>query len=942
MSLWHGEALSTTSLAPFVSMRGKRMETPKLEQFKVLAEDYSLIRLNGKKPIEPGWQQYSQMKRTFEEICFNVGENAGIACGPASCLLVLDVDDEELFQQAQQKNNWSIPDTRTIRTGSGGTHYCFRYPQDENQYGNRAFKSYGFDIRGIGGQVVAPGSVHPDSGKLYQVENDVPTADPPGWLLELAMRKARGTTSRKTWDQSFDPIELEPVNLDTLDLTPHIKNLIEEAQPKGKRSDAIWAVLNALVSAGINDGQIISIFEQYPIGEKYLDMGESRQAWLLPQISKAREKSSPDALPEIEYAALPMKENGTIPPEVFVQQMEHRWTQALGNVASEPLRQTWRQLAEAFNHNISSHFNPDLSDKWWVLQPSTGTGKTQGAIVYCSMLAELPDWLNPGAVIVTRLIEDADAIATQINELAGREIAIAHHSKSNSRLMGLGTWPVLVITHRAYEMALDFLGQEEVIQQTWPFLHEWNGGHRKLVIIDECLDLVEHSQVDLDRIRQALAAIPQDVRKDFTVEITAITEMIDIMEQMGSMSQGKSCYETLVLKKAVTIGTPPDFTGLRQALRNIRFDHQIGKEDLQENERLRKRYDEVLRSLHTVYRSWLFYSKLEAKHTLNTARLMVPEDVKGAVVLDATASSNVIYQLFEQAKLLQPSMGVRNYRNVTLHASKGHTVGKVYMLSHGKVLAEQLIGELNQKIPGSDALIICQKHVEPSLQGFDTTFTMKSGHWGKVDGSNLWKDCDTVVIFGLPFRPDIWTANSFMAYQGPQETEWLRADGDRPFAGHQDIRHALKVGQLVTDVIQAINRVRCRKVIDGNGNCPVTQVYMLLPANSMADELLAGIKQEMPGINITDDWRFDSQKAKARKSNHELALMKYLENMPIGKQAKKHVKTALGIPDTTMDKLIGKVHREPESDLAKLMAMEGVKLESTREGRSPKTYFVKG
>ena len=81
------------------------------------------------------------------------------------------------------------------------------------------------------------------------------------------------------------PVELEPVDLDSLELTPHIKNLIEDGQLEGKRSEAIWAVLKALAPA-FTDGQIITIFEKYPIGEKYRDKGTSRQSWLLPQISK--------------------------------------------------------------------------------------------------------------------------------------------------------------------------------------------------------------------------------------------------------------------------------------------------------------------------------------------------------------------------------------------------------------------------------------------------------------------------------------------------------------------------------------------------------------------------------------------------------------------------------------------------------------------------------
>jgi hypothetical protein len=59
----------------------------KLKEFEELSKECSLIRLMGKKPIEPGWSKYCREKRRFEEIGFKENDNAGIACGPASRVL---------------------------------------------------------------------------------------------------------------------------------------------------------------------------------------------------------------------------------------------------------------------------------------------------------------------------------------------------------------------------------------------------------------------------------------------------------------------------------------------------------------------------------------------------------------------------------------------------------------------------------------------------------------------------------------------------------------------------------------------------------------------------------------------------------------------------------------------------------------------------------------
>jgi len=57
-----------------------------------------------------------------------------------------------------------------------------------------------------------------------------------------------------------------------------------------------------------------------------------------------------------------------------------------------------------------------------------------------------------------------------------------------------------------------------------------------------------------------------------------------------------------------------------------------------------------------------------------------------------------------------------------------------------------------------------------------------------VDGSNDWKDYDTVVIFGLPYRPKNSFENLFQAFQGSQSTEFLNSQGNRPFKEHSDFR----------------------------------------------------------------------------------------------------------------------------------------------------------
>ena len=627
-----------------------------------------------------------------------------------------------------------------------------------------------------------------------------------------------------------------------------------------------------------------------------------------------------------------------IDPREFTNEMEKYWSRKLGNVPSEALRKVWFQLAKVFGRYAIGITH---RDEWTVLQPPTGSGKTQGTIVYCSMLPKVAGDSHPGVLIVTRLKTDADQIAEQINALSEEKQAVAYHSGTKDRLKitDLKKHPVLVITHRAYELALDLLGQDGRIQQTWSFFYDWKDKNRRLVVIDEALDIVEHSQAALEGLRQTEATLSQSIRKRFPVEVQCLNEVVDILDSYEKRTRKEKVKEHRILESLIKEGTVPDFTALRQIMREeIRYDQLLCKTDNLEQQRLRELHDSRIRDLNNIIKSWIYYAHTEYQPTLNTARLLVPDNVQGAVVLDATASSNVLYDLFKPAEVISPPPGSRNYQNVTLHVSRGHKVGKRFMKNKAKELSRELIGELNERLGENRKVFICtHKDVEPVLDSYEPRFSLMTGHWGAVDGSNDYRDCDTAVIFGLPYRPNTWSANVFMALEGPQATEWLQESDKRSWKGYEDIRKSLKNGQIITSIIQAINRVRCRKVTDPEGNCPDTDIYLMLPDDGIAEEILEGIKKEMPWIK-TREWNFSSAKRQVKRSNHESALSKFIINMNIGRQAISIVKKTLGMSNATCERLISRM-KDERSDLYKAMTKVGAKYIS--EGPGKRAFITK-
>lgn len=139
----------------------------------------------GKHPIDARWQATEPMSGADVQATFE-GENynVGIATGAPSGFWVLDIDLDkpgtmERVQELQAGRR--LPSTYIVKTG-GGYHYYFAMP-DFNVTNSAKRLPEGVDVRGTGGQVVAPPSV---SGKgPYSVFADLDIVRAPEWLEEL-------------------------------------------------------------------------------------------------------------------------------------------------------------------------------------------------------------------------------------------------------------------------------------------------------------------------------------------------------------------------------------------------------------------------------------------------------------------------------------------------------------------------------------------------------------------------------------------------------------------------------------------------------------------------------------------------------------------------------------------------------------------------------------
>jgi hypothetical protein len=174
----------------------------------------NVLLLNGKLPAWPkadggaGWKDATLDLGTLSLLAerYPRATNVGIQPG-RSGLLGVDLDETKpaetvpalLRLRAVAEEHGGLPETLTCRTGSGGRHLYFHAPSDRVIGQGQGVPTpamgglteSGVDYRCGSGYLVAPGSIHPKTGRPYRWETASGlferelVVDAPEWLLEF-------------------------------------------------------------------------------------------------------------------------------------------------------------------------------------------------------------------------------------------------------------------------------------------------------------------------------------------------------------------------------------------------------------------------------------------------------------------------------------------------------------------------------------------------------------------------------------------------------------------------------------------------------------------------------------------------------------------------------------------------------------------------------------
>jgi hypothetical protein len=210
------------------------------------ARGWSVIPLQqrGKRPLLPSWSEYQSQRASEEEIrewwTRWPDANVGVVTGQVSGLIVLDLDGPGAVNFAKRHG---VPPTVVASTGKGW-HVYFQHPGQPVQNAAALDGVKGLDVRGDGGYVVAPPSVHP-SGRVYQwakgrSPDDLPLAPCPEWLLKLLAGRDRAANLGPGKEPGW------------------VEQLLQGV-PEGQRDDACTRLAGHYLGKGLPESEVLAL-----------------------------------------------------------------------------------------------------------------------------------------------------------------------------------------------------------------------------------------------------------------------------------------------------------------------------------------------------------------------------------------------------------------------------------------------------------------------------------------------------------------------------------------------------------------------------------------------------------------------------------------------------------------------------------------------------------
>ena len=198
----------------------------RIEQIKILAKYYYdkgliPIPIIGKAPVGDAWQKTQHDSNTLlkfnQDLHYKKG-NIGLVTGELGGIWVLDWDNKPGAEASLAIITHGIGtiDTLTTLSGNKGLHFYFKWEERLSKLGQNQGKwaSVGLpfvDVRSNGGQIVAPGSLHPETFECYSIYHEAPINPMPDILYDRLMEY-----EAKINPKVSNPLPMPTIHIDSL------------------------------------------------------------------------------------------------------------------------------------------------------------------------------------------------------------------------------------------------------------------------------------------------------------------------------------------------------------------------------------------------------------------------------------------------------------------------------------------------------------------------------------------------------------------------------------------------------------------------------------------------------------------------------------------------------------------------------------------------------
>ena len=521
-----------------------------------------------------------------------------------------------------------------------------------------------------------------------------------------------------------------------------------------------------------------------------------------------------------------------------------------GNSPSDELIDLWHTICRTFN-KVYLHNHCNTNKTYFNIPAPTGSGKTQILKHYTSELVRQRS--DIGVLIVTNYISDAEEVAKDINNCSNSPYAAeTYHSSSRisrDELYKFNDIQVVVITHENYIRNHNVDSTNHNIYQQ---LTTFNNSDREIVIIDEEVNLINHISITKRLISTVessltmLASRVTDNTLNFELQLARyLLDNYDLLFYKEHKHKRLIGSKVLLLRKIsykleITVAEVEQLFELQHLKDSIRS----GELEAINAGLDTRSIDIYAQNLKYLLDDDLYEYNGKNGYEYRTSTLEYPD--KSVAVLNATANPN--------------SIGLPNIQTITLPSVKTYEQVRLFKVKANKTYVGKGAFDKLDRVNREDGIdympsVLCDfakfgndnkqsalfthKQTKVRLTQSRNISDVSLDHFGNLTGVNKYKDCNDIIIYGIHYKPSFIYIDALTHMIG----------SDALLDVNKGKLLEIEYADISADIVQAINRGRCRGIVDSKA--PKMDVQLVMPNNKkLTSQILSFIAKSMPSVQI--------------------------------------------------------------------------------------------